>query len=243
MAKYTARDVEMFADRFDLTGDHNQATLNRTTESPDVTSFQQQNRTRLPAGIRDISLQFNGFWNDAASGMGDIINELLAASAWYGLYPISASRGKVGFEQIGIMQEANINGDLPGPLMLSETITGCGGLYYGKSLGYEYVSWSSSGPSASEFTSIDESGSATNLLVTLRAIGFEGDIYGASFQHSTNNAVWVTAVDFGDDLTAVNYFTASPLASASRYRRMRTLVDGDSPSAVMHMFSGSLPAY
>jgi len=217
----------------------NTVSLSMTAEAPDVTSFGDDDRTRLADTLRDIELSINGFWDSSASNVDETFNSALAASTLTGFYPESASSGYSGREFRGIMTDYNIESSVPDATTVSATVSGSSDLYYGTSLGYETLSGTASGA----LGSVDFSANTTACVVVIwRVIEYGASATGvsASYQHSNDNASFVTLIDFGT-ITGPNQSACQSTAtSACRYRRLKYVATGSAATATLQAFSGSI---
>lgn len=233
MGKITARDCEIFADPYNLSGDHNSATLTMSVDSIDATGFGNDDRQYLSDGLQDVELSLGGFWNWSASATDEVFYNLLGGSAYYGFYPESASAGEQGREFRGILSDYAIEEGAADAAAVSATVGGSTGMYFGNSLGFSKVSGTASG----SVGYVDFAASVASTFAIWRVVEFEGTDISACFQDSTDNATYVTRLAFGAK-TDVG-ISSSTSNSADQYRRLKYEMTGAGASALIMAFSGS----
>jgi hypothetical protein len=239
MARVVARNVEIFGGGRDLSGRSNSVTLTFSAEAPEVTAFRDSTRQRLPGGLRDSELTADGFFDNAASQMDENLNAMVSASAWWALFPITASGSKAGREFAGILTEYSAVGAVADAATVSFTVPGSAPFYFVNSLGHTTVSGCWAGSQA--ISSVDFSGSAASGMGFFRLFEISGTNpeVGASLQHSGNDSTWTTLLDFGA-ASVGNTATGASYSSASRYRRLKYIFAGTSPfGATLYASSGS----
>lgn len=236
MAKIHARNAGIFIGGRDISGRSNSATFTQNADAPDVTAFQDPNRERLSSGITDVELSVNGFFDAAASQVDALFSSLVTASAQIGFYPDTSGASKPGRETRGVLTEYGQEYSTDGAAATSVTISGCGTVFLVTSLGHASVS----DTSASVLPSVDFSGSAASNFGYLRILELDGTNpeVSASLQHSNDDASFTTVIDFGT-ASAADVILSGSYTSASRYRRLRYILAGTSPSAKLQATTGS----
>lgn len=85
MARIVARNASFYVDdntgaSTAMSGRSNNISLSWTSESPEVTSFSETTRTRVPGGLLDYSLTADLFYDEAASNVDALFSGLLGGS-------------------------------------------------------------------------------------------------------------------------------------------------------------------
>jgi len=237
MGKIVARNADVFVQGRDISGQMNQVTLSLTAEAPDVTSFGDDDRTRLADTLKDAELSVNGFWNSSASNVDELFSSVLGASAFAGFYPESASSGYSGREFRGVMTDYNTESSVPDATGVSATISGSSNVHYGNSLGYTTFSGTASGA----LGSVDFTANSASVVVIWRVLEYGASATGvsASYQHSNDDASFTTLIDMGT-ITGPNESACQSATSACRYRRLKYVATGSAATATIQAFSGSI---
>jgi hypothetical protein len=92
MAKMVARNVSLFV--WDsssacqaISGYSNSVSLDYTAEAPEVTGFGDVETTRLAGGLKDWTLDFDGFYTEGASEIDAILHGIMGGSTYFCLIP------------------------------------------------------------------------------------------------------------------------------------------------------------
>ena len=247
MPKITARNAEVIAKGVDISARTNAVTLNMTAEAPDVTAFKSVVRERLANGLKDAEFSGNAFFDTAASNVHELFSSLLTASTVYGFYPQAASSGRLGYEFSGIMTEYSSDFGVPDAATAAFTVSACGDVVRGESLGYKTVTGDTAASGYLDSgCSVDFSGSTANVgKVIWRVLNIAGTsaCVSASYQHSGDDSSFVTLIDF-DNVALPNTLSSGSYSSASQYRRIKYNVTATgSLSATIQGFSGSRIGY
>ncbi len=89
-------------------------TLTMSAESPDVTGFGEQDRQRLPNGLRDWSLAISGFWSFGASEVDAVFSGIGSGGStliYFG--PGGSTTGCVMYSACAVLVDYNV--ELGGP--------------------------------------------------------------------------------------------------------------------------------
>lgn len=96
MPKIVARNASLYV--WDVTGacrsisgQTNSVTLSMSVDTPDVTSFGDSDRVRLIGGLKDWTLDFDGFYTQGASLIDDVMNGIVAGSTYFKFYPAGST--------------------------------------------------------------------------------------------------------------------------------------------------------
>ncbi len=242
MARIVAKNCGVLLAARDISGRSNSATLTMSSEAPEVTCFTEGTRTRLPAGLRDVELTVDGFYDAAASQVNELFDANLGASAWAGLYPQGVTASLTGYEFQGILTEYAPNAAVADAVAMTATIAGCAPLLHSKVIG----TCAAYGEGASACcASVDFATAATGSVVGILRVhamsGTNPDIC-ACLQSSTDDATFVTAVVFiADTAPASNagniIYVGANTGTTNRYRRVRYIING---SATFTVTSGSM---
>lgn len=114
MTKITANNVSVYIS--DNTGAStalsslfNSATLNTSSEIPDVTVFGDNTTERLQQGIKDWTLSINGFWSSAASETDAVLAGIgPGGSTYVVLGPSGSAASGVKYSACAILQDYNV---------------------------------------------------------------------------------------------------------------------------------------
>ena len=253
MARIVARNAAILCGGRDLSARSNSAALSITSEAPEVTTFTESTRTRLPGGLGDVELTVDGFWDSAASQVDETFSTLIGASDWWGFYPAGTTACNYGREWQGILTEYGSNAAVADALTTSVTVAGsppllytrvlAGGTLVGTGLG-------SSGVGSSAVGAGVDYGAATTCPVygIMRVFSLTGtspEIAG-SLQQSTNDSTWTTLAVFyaaGAAASSGSIVNVQTATSSARYRRFRYVVGAsglNSASVVTAVTSGSV---
>ena len=85
MARIVARNASLYVDSNTgastaVTGRANTIALSWTAEAPEVTSFSETTRTRVPGGLMDWELTADIFYDEAAANMDSLFSGLMGGS-------------------------------------------------------------------------------------------------------------------------------------------------------------------
>jgi hypothetical protein len=102
MAKMVARNCSIFL--WDNTGAcqsisgySNNAALSYTAEAPEVTSFGDENKTRLSNGLKDYTLDLDVFFDTDASRIDGLFYNMLAGSTMFALGPSGSGASAIKY--------------------------------------------------------------------------------------------------------------------------------------------------
>jgi len=246
MAKIVARNARVLLGGRDYSGQANSTTLTFSAEAPEVTTFADNTRARLASGIQDVELTLDGFFGTGASEVDADMNNMLAASVLAGFYPNGYAASRQGYELVGIVTNYEQTYAAADAAAISATVGGLsssGNLYVAKSLYYGTLS----GAGASNITSVDFSASSGTSIGIVRCLTLTGTnpSFSASIQEANNDSTFttiyaVTSVSPNALGPIIGASFSSPLASASRYRRVAASLSGTSPCATFFVASASI---
>ena len=134
MARSTARDTHLSSCNaansasMNLSGRSNNATLSRSSEAVEATVFGETMRFRVGDGIQDWELSISGFFDGAASNIGDYLNEGLSACVNLVYGPQGSGTGQAKLSGCSILQDYEISGELEGAVEFSATFVAAGDL-------------------------------------------------------------------------------------------------------------------
>jgi len=253
MAKIAARNARILFDNRNLSPDVNNAVLSITAEAPEATGFCDTYRVRLNNSIRDYEFTCDGFYNDAASTMDEVLSAALAGSGLAAIYFRGLGSSNMGREFNSILASYEQTYAVADAAAVSFTLSGSSTLYHMQSLsgsnlgvcGAPYVK----GVGSSTFASVDTGATpaATDSYVSVRVIGASGTTptFSASIEYSDDDATFTTVASVIDVTPAdINANSASMwhVTAASRYRRAIVSLGGTNPCAIFVIASGSLVA-
>ena len=127
MAKTVARNASFYL--WDATstcramgGYMNNITISYTAEAPEVTGFGDDNRTRLPNGLKDYEVTFEAFFSTGANEVDAVMSSILGGSTFFAFGPTgststcvmySASAVCTNYEMtFGVEDAATVSGTL-----------------------------------------------------------------------------------------------------------------------------------
>jgi len=127
MAKTVARNASFYVDDSTgasraMSGLMNNITISYTAEAPEVTSFGEDNRTRLHNGIKDYEVTFEAFFSTGANEVDAVMSSILGGSTFFKFGPTgststcvlySASAVCTNYEMtFGVEDAATVSGTL-----------------------------------------------------------------------------------------------------------------------------------
>lgn len=248
MAKVIGRNARILLGNRNVSPDVNQAVLTLEAEAPECTGFCDSYRVRLSEGVRNEELQVDGFYNNSACTMDDVLSANLAGSALTGIYFTGLAGSKFGREFNGIVTNYEPNFAVADAAAVSFTVSGSSSLYHMASLSGSSVDACQtpvvSAVGSSTMGSIDQGTGILGAIVTLRLLTLTGTtpVFSASVQYSQNDSSFTTAqeilnivpADIGDHSSSMFDIT-----SASRYARAIVKLAGTSPCATFVIATGS----
>jgi len=104
-----------------ITGWGNSISLSWEAETPEVTTFGNINRERLPDGIQDWELSFDGFWGGDSGEIDEILGGILGGSTMIFLGPGGSDSGKTQYSACAILQSYEIGVELEEAVTFSAT--------------------------------------------------------------------------------------------------------------------------
>jgi len=245
MAKLIGKNMTVFAGGMDISGELNSVSLNRSTETPDVTGFGNPNYERLSNSLDDVEISFSGFYNNSPSSTGSLFDSLLGASSAYGFYQNGASYMGNGKEVIGYLSEYNIVGDVSAAIGVDANIVTTCPMLFANSLGL--IQSASFNTSASASLTASFSGSTPSQYAVFRVLGLDRSngneqVTGCILTSSDGAALGWTTLYVFDAASGAGFWQISPSSAASSYRLFRYQFSGTSPfSACFVCVSGSIP--
>ncbi len=245
MARIVARNAAVLVGGRDISARSNSAALSVTSEAPEVTTFTESTRSRLPGGLGDVELTVDGFWDSAASQVDETFSTMLGASAWWGFYPAGTTACNYGREWQGILTEYGSNAAVADALTTSITVAGSPPLLITRVLQGGTITGTGTcavGPGVNFGAA-----TASTIYSLLRIFSLAGttpDLAG-SLQESTDDTTYTTLAVFYTAAIAASSASIASLqisTSAAQYRRFKYLVNAGAGtgSAVVAVTSGSL---
>lgn len=243
MGKIVARNAVVLAGARNITGRVSQATLNLSAEAPDVTTFGQDNRERLSDGIKDNEFTAGGFWDESASQIGELFNQIASGSTYYGFYYVSAVASSQGREFGGVLSDYTIDESVEGAAATSITVSGSSPSYVSKSL---ILVEAACAQGATLADSVDFSGSSQDSVFVFRVFGLDNgtgvEEIAACIQSADDDSSFATKYVFtaASAGSTIEYSTGS----LDRYRRVRYNISGSDSNEVSASFlitCGNLP--
>ena len=132
MARIAARNASLYME--DNTGVCrafssylNSITLSYSVEAPDITGFGENDRQRLPGGIKDWTLSFNAFFATGASEIDVWMNGILTNGASTGqtlfkFGPAGSSASSIMYSGCAVMTEYSSDFSVEGAATISGTL-------------------------------------------------------------------------------------------------------------------------
>ncbi len=247
MSKIVGRNARVLLGGRDYSGQANTATLTFSAEAPEVTTLVDNTRARLSSGIQDVEFTLDAYFGTGASEVDADMSNMLAASVMTGFYPNGYSASRQGYELAGVVTNYEQTYAVADAAAFSSTLGGRargrgGGLYVAKAL----YQGTLSGTGASNLSSVDFSGSSDTSIGIVRCLTLSGTnpSFSACIQEANNDSTFttiyaVTSVSPNALGPIIGASFSSPLASASRYRRVAASLSGTSPCATFFVASAS----
>ena len=236
MAKIVARNAKIISVGKDLSGQYNNSTLTLSSEAPEVTSYGDDSRQRLAAGIKDSELTIDGFFNNSASSTDAMFKELVAASALIAFFPQGYAASTPAYQMAGIITQYEAGFPLEDAATVSATVSGCS-CTRGKSLGYI----SAAAGSVLQATSVDFGATDDGTVYyQVHYLSMPTSI-STCIHHSTDDVTFTVA-----EVVELNTVTASGVANsgsfvgANRYRKVRYAYVGGAGAVVVSISGSSI---
>ena len=127
MAKTVARNASLYIQdstgaSISVSGDLNQISLVTSIEMPDITPYTDISRVRLPGGVRDWEITFNGFYNTAGSGVENVLWGITGSPTVFKLGPAGSSSGRIMFTACAILSQYAADSTVGGAATISGTL-------------------------------------------------------------------------------------------------------------------------
>lgn len=248
MAKVIGRNARVLLGNRNVSPDVNQVVLTLDAEAPECTGFCDSYRVRLSDGVRNEEMQVDGFYNNSASTMDDVLSSNLAGSALTGLYFTGLAGSKFGREFNGVVTSYEPNFAVADAAAVSFTVSGSSALLHMMSISGSSVDGCQtpvvSAVGSSTLGSVDCGSGVGGAVVTLRVLTLTGTApaFSASIQYSANDSAFTTAASVGNiGASNINNHSGSlfTITSASRYARAIVSLAGTSPCATFVIATGS----
>jgi len=128
MGKITASAVSLYVEDASgasqsISGLGNSITLSWSSDAPEVTAFGNTTRERLPNGLKDWELSFDGFYDPESDSIDDILSGILGGATVIQLGPAGSSASDPKFTASGILTSYEIGIALEDALTVSATFT------------------------------------------------------------------------------------------------------------------------
>ena len=132
MARVVARNVSIGVEDSTgacavLTTRSNTATMTFTAEAPEVTTYGEVYRTRLPDGLRDWEFSVSGFWDGSANALEAIMYPILGASTQIYYGPGGSTSGCTKYTACAVCTNFSIEGSVGAAVTYSATFSGRSG--------------------------------------------------------------------------------------------------------------------
>ncbi|MEO5366066.1 MAG: hypothetical protein H7831_06875 [Magnetococcus sp. WYHC-3] len=245
MAELILKNVKMYVDGHDLTGDMNEVTLTEKVDILDKTVFGSNSRRRL-AGLRDVEFSAGGFWNSSEGNEGTTSHKIDpvaftrmgSSMSAVSILPNGTGLGDVSYTVPGCLSEYTPGGSIGD--MFGYTITGYGinALARGKLVMRGIVSTNWGGANTSTGQNIGVATTQRKIITGIHVLATSqaasGAKIGIKIQASTDSAFGGTPKTlYGTTLTtglsgkSVYLTTKNPTTSYS-YVRAKTSQNGTS---------------
>jgi len=127
MTKMVARNASLYIQNsagasIAISGDLNQVSLVRSVEIPDITPYTDVDRVRLPGGVRDWELTFNGFYNAGAGGIENILWGITGSPTMFKFGPAGSLSGQIMFTACAILSQYAADSTVGGAVTISGTL-------------------------------------------------------------------------------------------------------------------------
>lgn len=231
MARIVARNAGVVVDGRNVSGRSNNVALSFTVEAPEVTSFNESTRTRVPGGLGDSEMTIDGFYDESASSVDELYSSLLAASGLWGFFPAGLSASGRGREFTGIISEYTPTVAVADAATTSVTVSTCQPFLYTRILSACMLEGSGASAAVGSVDfSASVSGQVYGILRYLSGAGASPTI-AASLQDSADDSTWTTLMVFSS-LSIGNTKDTQTSTSAARYRRLKYIVTSGSADVI-----------
>jgi hypothetical protein len=253
MAKVIGRNARILFGNRNLSCDVNNATLTLSAEAPECTGFCDSYRVRLADGVRDEEMTVDGFYNNSACTMDNIMSTNLGGSGLAGIYFTGLAGSKFGREFNGVLSSYEPTFAVADAAGVSFTVSGSSALYHMTSISGSSVNSvgtpkiSAAGASTMGSVNLGAGAAACPYTATLRVLSMGGTlpVFCASIQASADDASWDTVYVASGIIPAhIDDHSASlvTITSASRYMRISASLAGTAPCAGFVIAVGSARA-
>lgn len=128
MGKITSSSVALYVEDSSgasqsISGWGNSITLSWSSEAPEVTAFGNDTRERLPEGLKDWELSFDGFYGPDSGEIDDILSGILGQATVIQLGPAGSGAGDPKFTASAILTSYEIGITLEDAITVSATFT------------------------------------------------------------------------------------------------------------------------
>ena len=127
MTKMVARNASLYIQdstgaSISVSGDLNQISLVTSIEMPDITPYTDISRVRLPGGVRDWEITFNGFYNAGAGGIENILWGITGSPTMFKFGPAGSLSGQIMFTACAILSQYAADSTVGGAVTISGTL-------------------------------------------------------------------------------------------------------------------------
>lgn len=106
-----------------VTGNTNNATLSITVDTPDVTCFGDTDRVIMMGGLRDWTLDFDGFYTTGASTIDECMGGIVTGSTYFRFYPEgSGAASTVNYTACAVCTKYDMKFAVAGAAEMSATL-------------------------------------------------------------------------------------------------------------------------
>lgn len=235
MAFQAGKAAVVLIDQYDLSAYFNAIDLHSMVETPEMTTFGANSKTRVPT-LKDGDLNVKGFF-DADTVNNNRVDDVLrvaigtATNNNVSACPIGDTIGNI--VRLVAANEANyaIHDPVAGVVEISSNFKPMA--VVGVENGISLHSRSAAETSSTNSTSVDNTAGTTNGLVAHLHVIAEGGTAGPTatikVQHSTDNTTWVDLITF-TAATGVTTQRSSVTGTVNRYLRVISTITGTNPT-------------
>lgn len=227
MAKTHGKETAVLINEFDVSGFFNSMDLSRDVDTPESTTFGDDDREYI-AGLRGGSISYGGFWdNTSTTGSDEVLNATLgvATARIVSAYPAGTTLGNIAYLYNTHSTSYSVSSPVDGITSISADMIATGQIERGVS-----VHALTARTSTANGTSVDSGASSSNggvghLHVTALSGATTLDV---DIEDSANDSTFASLISFTQVTTSTTSERSTVAGTVDRYLRAAWTISGTS---------------